>query len=59
MALSRSDRDEDRKLGAALAGFVKDMPRVRTRGEVISEKIDLRQQLEEDGKRIGERLRQR
>jgi len=59
LALSRSDRDEDRKLGAALAAFVKDMPRVRTRGEVISEKIDLRQQLEEDGKRIGERLRQR
>lgn len=59
LALSRSDRDEDRELGAALAAFVKDMPRVRTRGEVISEKFDLRQQLEEDGRRIGERLRQR
>lgn len=59
LALSRSDREEDRELGAALAAFVKDMPSVRTRGEEISAKIDLRRQLEEDGKRLGERSRQR
>ena len=59
LALARSDRGEDRELGAALAAFVKDMPSVRTRGEEISVKIDLRRQLEEDGKRLGERSRHR
>lgn len=59
LALSRSDRDEDRELGAALAAFVKDMPSVRTRGEEISERIDRSQRLGEDGKRVAERSRQR
>lgn len=59
LALSRSDRGEDRELGAALAKFVKDMPSVRTRGEEISAKIDLRQQHEENYRRTGQRPRQR
>lgn len=59
LALSRSDRGEDRELGAVLAAFVKDMPSVRTRGEEISAKIDLRRQLEEDSERLAERSRQR
>lgn len=59
LALSRSDRREDGELGAALAAFVKDMPLVRTRGEEIAAKIDLRRQLQEDEKRLAERSRQR
>jgi hypothetical protein len=35
------------------------MPSVRTRGEEISAKIDLRRQLEEDSERLAERSRQR
>lgn len=59
LALSRSDRGEDRELGAALAAFVKDMPSVRTRGEEISARIDRSRRLGEDGKRVAERLRPR
>ncbi|MBU1757090.1 MAG: hypothetical protein KJ703_08925, partial [Alphaproteobacteria bacterium] len=59
LALSRSDREEDRELGAALAAFVKDMPSVRTRGEELSARIDRSRWLGEDGKRLGERSRQR
>ncbi|MBB5747049.1 relaxase/mobilization nuclease domain-containing protein [Brevundimonas variabilis] len=59
LALSRSDREEDRELGAALAAFVKDMPPVRTRGEEISAKIDLRRQPQDHERRTGQKSRPR
>ena len=58
VALTRSDRDEDVKLGKALSAFVKAMPPVRTRSHEMSAQIDLHWQRENRSKRLAERSRQ-
>ena len=59
LALLHSNRAEDREVGAALTAFVKDMPSVRTRGDELAARVNLRRRLEEDRQHIGDRSKQR
>jgi len=54
VALSRSDREEDRQLASRLERFVQTMPPVRTRGEELAARIERRREAaSEDRERDG------